>query len=135
MNETFSAFYKIKLEILSNLLKEVTGLTLKANKNFLGQFTRGWGPNWTVNDGKALHNIFNFHWYSSVNPIDQFRIKNYRWIQTLMTHSYSVSLDLKWHIQKFRQASVWNLNIYNRQSNKQVFFSLEFVNIFTSDGG
>ena len=41
MNETFSAFYKIKLEILSNLLKEVTGLTLKANENFLGQFTRG----------------------------------------------------------------------------------------------
>ena len=25
--------------------------------------------------------------------------------------------------------SVWNLNIHNRQSNKQVFFSLEFVNI------
>ena len=23
--------------------------------------------------------------------------------------------------------------VYNRQSNKQVFFSLEFVNIFTSD--
>ena len=69
MNETFSAFYKIKLEILSNLLKEVTGLTLKANKNFLRQFTRGWGPNWTVNDGKALYNIFNFYWYSSANPI------------------------------------------------------------------
>ena len=27
--------------------------------------------------------------------IDQFRIKNYRWIQTLTTHSYRVSLDLK----------------------------------------
>ena len=25
--------------------------------------------------------------------------------------------------------------VYNRQSNKQVFFSLEFVNILTSDGG
>ena len=25
----------------------------------------------------------------------QFRIINYRWIQTLMTHSYSVSLDVK----------------------------------------
>ena len=32
------------------------------------------------------------------------------------------------NIQKFRQVSV-NLNIHNRQSNKQVFFSLEFVNI------
>ena len=39
------------------------------------------------------------------------------------------------HIHKFRQVSVWNLKIHDRQSNKPVFFSLEFVNIFTSDGG
>ena len=42
---------------------------------------------------------------------------------------YRVSLDAKWNIQKFWQASVWNVNVHNRQSNKQVFFSLEFVNI------
>ena len=56
-------------------------------------------------------------------------LKNYRWIQTLTTHSSRVSLDINQTIQDFRQVSVWNLNIHNRQSNKQVFFSLEFVNI------
>ena len=65
----------------------------------------------------------------SNRSIVQFRIKNYRWIQTLTAHSYKVSLDVKYNIQKFWQVSVWNLNIHNRLSNKQVFFSLKFVNI------
>ena len=30
-----------------------------------------------------------------VKAIVQFRIKNYRWTQTLTTHSYRVSLDVK----------------------------------------
>ena len=30
-----------------------------------------------------------------ISAIVQFRIKNYRWIQTLTTHSYRVSLDVK----------------------------------------
>ena len=33
---------------------------------------------------------------SGVVLVVQFRIKNYRWIQTLTTHSYRVSLDVKY---------------------------------------
>ena len=67
------------------------------------------------------------HFVPYIYLIVQFRIKNYRWIQTLTTHSCTVSLDLKKNIHKFLQVSVWNLNIHDRQSNKQVFFSLNIL--------
>ena len=58
-----------------------------------------------------------------------FWIRNCRWIQTLTIHSHRFNLDIKYNIQKFRQVSVWNLNINNTQSNKEVFSSLEFVKV------
>ena len=43
----------------------------------------------------GLESLVSFHCKEQYESIVQFRIKNYRWIQTLMAHLYRVSLDIK----------------------------------------